>query len=104
MKYFLFLLLVFNSTAANSQSLKDVNDSLLYYYQGQKFEQAIPFAEKAVVLIKEKYGVENTYYTKYLGLLSGMYLNNWQFLKAEQVLLEMNSIQKNEWRKQQGIH
>ena len=94
MKYFLFLLLVFITLATKSQSLKEVNDSLLYYYQGQKIEQAIPFAEKAVLLIKEKYGAENTIYTKYLGLLSGMYLNNWQFLKAEQVLLEMNGINK----------
>jgi CHAT domain-containing protein/Tfp pilus assembly protein PilF len=94
MKFFLFLLLVFSSLVIKSQTLKEVNDSLLYYYQDNKFEQAIPFAEKAVVLIKEKYGAENTLYAKYLRILSGMYMTNWQFLKAEERLLEMNNINK----------
>ena len=94
MRYYVFLLLVFSALAAKSQTLKDINDSLLYYYQDKKIEQAIPFAEKAVVMMKEKYGAENVYYTKYLRLLSGMYMTNWQFLKAEERLLEMNSINK----------
>jgi CHAT domain-containing protein/tetratricopeptide (TPR) repeat protein len=94
MKYFLFLLLILSTLVAKSQTLKEVNDSLLYYYQDKKFEQAIPFAEKAIVLIKEKYGTENTIYAKYLRMLSGMYMTNWEFLKAEERLIEMNGINK----------
>ncbi|HWR32032.1 MAG TPA: tetratricopeptide repeat protein, partial [Chitinophagaceae bacterium] len=94
MKYLVFFLLVFSTSSVKSQTLKEVNDSLLHYYLNNKFEQAIPFAEKAVVMVKEKYGTENAIYTKYLRLLSGMYMTNWQFLKAEDLLLEMNDINK----------
>jgi tetratricopeptide (TPR) repeat protein len=94
MKYFFFLLLVFSTLIARTQTLNEANDSLLYYYQDKKYDRAIPFAEKAVALIKEKYGTENAIYAKYLRLLSGMYLTNFQFLKAEERLLEMNSINK----------
>ncbi len=94
MKHLFFLLLILNTLTAKSQTLKDVNDSLLYYYQDKKFEQAIPFAEQAVVMIKEKYGAENAIYVKYLKMLSGMYMTNWQFQKAEKLLLEMNGINK----------
>lgn len=94
MKYFLFLLLVFSTLAAKSQTPIQVLDSISYYYEEKKYEQAVPFVEKALVLVKEKYGAESTMYAQYLRFLSGTYMLNWQFLKAEERLLEMNSLNK----------
>src|SRR5687768_14744082 len=94
MKPLFLSILLFFCLSARSQTLKEVNDSLLHYYQRQQYERAIPFAEKALVLIKEKYGAENEIYPKYLSLVSGLYISTAQFTKAEQVLLEMNSVNK----------
>ena len=94
MKQFLFLLLIMSTLAAKGQTLKEVSDSMIYYYQAKKIDKAIPFAEKTLVLIKEKHGVESVMYSKFLSFLSGLYMTNWQFLKAEQLLIEMNSINK----------
>ena len=94
MKYFLFLLLVFSTLASKSQTPSQVLDSVAYYYQEKNYEKAILFAEKALAIVKEKYGAESTMYTKYLRFLSGTYMLNWQFLKAEERLIEMNRINK----------
>jgi tetratricopeptide (TPR) repeat protein len=94
MKYFLFLLLVFSNLAVKSQTASQVLDSVAYYYQEKKYEQVIPFAEKALAIVKEKYGAESAMYTKYLRFLSGTYMLTWEFQKAEERLIEMNRINK----------
>ncbi|HEY6062352.1 MAG TPA: tetratricopeptide repeat protein, partial [Chitinophagaceae bacterium] len=94
MKYFFFLLLAFSTLAAKSQTPTEVLDSISYYYQEKKYEQAIPFVEKALVLVKERDGAESTEYASFLRFLSGTYMLNFQFLKAEERLLEMNSLNK----------
>ena len=63
MKKFLLLFLFFCVLKdARSQTFKELNDSLIYYYQGKNFDRAIPFAEKLVVFVKENYGEENKVY------------------------------------------
>jgi CHAT domain-containing protein/tetratricopeptide (TPR) repeat protein len=94
MKQLVFILLVLTTLTVKSQTTSQVLDSVAYYYQQKNYEKAIPFTEKALVFVKEKYGAESTMYTKYLRFLSGTYMLNWQFLKAEERLLEMNSINK----------
>lgn len=96
MKKFLILFLFFCVLKdARSQTFKELNDSLIYYYQGKNFDRAIPFAEKLVVFVKENYGEENKVYPIYLNMLAGLYLNKGQLKKTEEVLILANqAIQK----------
>lgn len=96
MKKFLILFLLFFSIKnAQSQTFKDLNDSLIYYYQGKEFDRAIPFAEKLVVFVKDNYGEENKVYPIYLNMLAGLYLNKGQLKKTEEALILANqAIQK----------
>jgi len=93
MKKLLILFLLFwGIKNAQSQTFKDLNDSLIYYYQGKNFDRAIPFAEKLVVFVKENYGEENKVYPTYLNMLAGLYLQKGQLKKTEEVLIRANQV------------
>ena len=94
MKYLIFFLLFFSTLVIKAQTFKELNDSLLYHYQAQRFEQAIPFAEKVVVFVKENYGEENKIHNTYLSMLASLYISTQQLQKAETVLLQSNSANK----------
>jgi len=94
-KYLVLFLFFLNAApAAKAQSFKEINDSLLYYYQSMHFKEAIPFAEKALAYVKENYGTDNKFYPTYLSLIGGIYVGSSQFSKAEPVFLEIISIYK----------
>ena len=51
-KRLLILILLVAALKGRSQEFKQISDSLLYYYQLQDYEKALPYAEKATELIK----------------------------------------------------
>ena len=91
-KFLILFLLIWGIKNAQSQTFKDLNDSLIYYYQGKNFDRAIPFAEKLVVFVKENYGEENKVYPTYLNMLAGLYLQKGQLKKTEEVLIRANQV------------
>ena len=92
MKYLILFLLSFSILVIKAQTFKELNDSLIYHYQAQRFEQAIPFAEKVVVFVKENYGEENKIYNTYLGMLASLYISTQQLQKAAPLLLQSNNL------------
>jgi hypothetical protein len=68
-------------TKGRSQEFKQISDSLLYYYQLQDYEKALPYAEKATELIKTNYGVENKLYSSFLSIQSVILIGNASFQK-----------------------
>lgn len=93
MKKILLIFLFFSGIKeVQSQTFKELNDSLIYYYKGKNFEKAIPFAEKLVVFVKENYGEENKIYPTYLNMLAGLYLQKGQLKKTEEVLIKANLV------------
>ncbi|MBP8113975.1 MAG: CHAT domain-containing protein [Chitinophagaceae bacterium] len=91
-KFLILFLFLIGIKDARSQSFKELNDSLIYYYQGKNFDRAIPFAEKLVVFVKENYGEENKVYPIYLNMLAGLYLQKGQLKKTEEVLIKANQV------------
>lgn len=91
-KRLLILILLVAALKGRSQEFKQISDSLLYYYQLQDYEKALPYAEKATELIKTNYGVENKLYSSFLSIQSVILIGNASFQKAEQSLLVLKEI------------
>ncbi len=92
LKKFLFFLLLFCSLYARSQGILELGDSVLLYNKAKNFEKAVPFAEKLIILVKDKYGTDNKFYSGFLSLLAGLYVSNLQLDKAEQSLMELKQV------------
>jgi hypothetical protein len=80
-KRLLILILLVAALKGRSQEFKQISDSLLYYYQLQDYEKALPYAEKATELIKTNYGVENKLYSSFLSIQSVILIGNASFQK-----------------------
>lgn len=94
MRYVFFFFFFQCTFYAKAQSFKEINDSLSYYYMTFQYEKSIPFAEKALVYVNEKYGKDNKIYPQYLYLLASMYVGSGTFLKAEPLFVEVVDISK----------
>ena len=82
------------SFSAPAQDWKELSDSLIFYYTKKDFDKALPWAEKATVATKEKFGAEHPVYSSYLAMLAGLYINTRQLSKAVPVLIEALAIYK----------
>ena len=80
--------------SAPAQDWKELSDSLIFYYTKKDFDKALPWAEKATVATKEKFGAEHPVYSSYLAMLAGLYINTQQLSKAVPVLIEALIIYK----------
>jgi CHAT domain-containing protein/Tfp pilus assembly protein PilF len=87
-----FFLFLFLSLHASSQGILELGDSVLFYNKTKNYEKAVPFAEKLLLQVKDKYGTDNKFYSGFLSLLSGLYVSNLQLDKAEQSLLELKKV------------
>ncbi|MFN8290136.1 MAG: CHAT domain-containing tetratricopeptide repeat protein [Chitinophagaceae bacterium] len=94
LRYLLIPVFLFSGLVSRSQNIKELSDSLLYYYQQKNYTKAIPVAEQAVDLVKTKYGTNSKIYSTYLSLLSGIYFANSDMTKAETSLLELQQVNK----------
>ncbi len=92
-KLLIVFFIVFSFSSA-AQDWKVLSDSLIYYYSQKDFDKALPWAEKATVATKEKFGVEDPVYASYLTMLAGLYISTQQHSKAIPVLSESLSIYK----------
>lgn len=94
MKKMLIIVLLLTGFTARSQNLKELTDSLLFYYQKKDYPRSIPFAEQLVSLAKNNYGTNSKFYSTFLSLLSGIYFGNNDMVKAEAALIELREVNK----------
>jgi tetratricopeptide (TPR) repeat protein len=75
-------LFVLFSLCSAAQSWKELSDSLIFYYSKKDYQKALPWAERATIATKEKFGAESNVYASYLSMLAGLYVNTQNNSKA----------------------
>ncbi|MEO6610845.1 MAG: CHAT domain-containing tetratricopeptide repeat protein [Chitinophagaceae bacterium] len=89
MKPIMAYCLLFFSFATSAQSLEDlVLDAGQLYLDG-KYEQAVPAAQKAVVLLKQQLGEENIFYIGLQTILASSYEHLFQYQQSEIIYLDV---------------
>ncbi len=93
MKYFLLLsCLFFASLLVTGQSLLDLNKRFVELFQQGKYEEAIPYAEKAFETAKKELSEDHPDYSTNLENLGWVYLTAGYYSKAEPVYKELVKI------------
>jgi CHAT domain-containing protein/Flp pilus assembly protein TadD len=93
MKYFLFATcLFFTSLHATGQSLLDLNKRFVELFRQGKYEEAIPYAEKAFETAKKELSEDHPDYSTNLENLGWVYLMTGYYSKAEPAYKELVKI------------
>jgi len=87
-------MLVMIGFKSSAQTLKEMNDSVSYYYNREEYKKGIPIAEKLAVTIKQELGEVHPDYIRTLNGLAGLYEKEEQYEKAESSYLKIIEIQK----------
>jgi len=96
MKHILLLVfLIFNSFTVFAQSLKELNDSIVQYYNNGEIEKGIIVGKKAVIVAKKQFGENHTEYAKSLNNLAELYRNIYLYQKAQPLYIQAIEIMKN---------
>ncbi len=90
----LFCLLFLIPLFASTQTWRELNDSLIYYYTNGEFKKAIPFAEKTVAAAKNELGESDINYAHSVTYLGMLYSYTGQNNKAETLYLKAAELYK----------
>ena len=89
-----FIYLTFFAPLSFSQSWEELNKQVTDLYDKGEFIKAIPFAQRAVAIIKNDSGEYNSSYAKSLNTLGLVYYQNREYIKAEPFFFQAKEIIK----------
>ena len=92
---FLIGIILFSSFSLKAQSWKEVNDSLLYYYNNNDFNNAAIVGEKALTIAQKEFGELHADFATSLNNLASVYKKLSQYEKAELLFKKAVNIRKS---------